>query len=181
MFIRSPPPFIQIRGLINMCSAPLDLFSMLELGGQQPSSAMVAMNQLSQQLAGGSGGGVWARGRRGAAGEGSGSAGAPSSSSSKKGSSSAPNPKRMFEEAQMVRRVKAYLGNMRVITDEDQLHRMSEQCEPPPPPPAQQASSSTAPVVLLSPSAASTPAAQQMHLATAAAAATQQSVSAQSL
>ena len=31
-----------------MCSAPLDLFSMLELGGQtQPSNAMVAMNQLT--------------------------------------------------------------------------------------------------------------------------------------
>ena len=39
---------LQVRGLTNMCSAPLDLFSMLELGGQtQPSNAMVAMNQLT--------------------------------------------------------------------------------------------------------------------------------------
>ena len=38
----------EVRGLTNMCSAPLDLFSMLELGGQtQPSNAMVAMNQLT--------------------------------------------------------------------------------------------------------------------------------------
>merc|ERR1719410_3122524 len=42
-----------------------------------------------------------------------------------------PNPKRMFEEAQMVRRVKAYLKNMKVITDEDKLHAMSLECEPP--------------------------------------------------
>ena len=35
----------------------------------------------------------------------------------------------MFEEAQMVRRVKAYLNNMKVITDEDDLHRLSLQCE----------------------------------------------------
>jgi Rap guanine nucleotide exchange factor 2 len=31
----------------------------------------------------------------------------------------------------MVRRVKAYLNNMKVITDEDQLHQMSMECEPP--------------------------------------------------
>jgi len=42
-----------------------------------------------------------------------------------------PNPKRMFEEAQMVRRVKAYLKNMKVITDEEKLHAMSLECEPP--------------------------------------------------
>ena len=39
----------------------------------------------------------------------------------------------------MVRRVKAYLKSMKVITDEDQLHRMSQEAEPPsggiPPPP----------------------------------------------
>merc|ERR1719436_2010631 len=50
-----------------------------------------------------------------------------------------PNPKRMFEEAQMVRRVKAYLKSMKVITNEEELHKMSMECEPPlgglPPPP----------------------------------------------
>ena len=43
-------------------------------------------------------------------------------------------------QAQMVRRVKAYLKCMRVITDEEELHKMSMECEPPqggfPPPPA---------------------------------------------
>ena len=64
---------VQVRTLTNMCSVPLDLFSMLELGGQQPSSAMVSMNQLTtgQHLAN-------RRGRKKTAG--------------------IPNPKRMFEE-----------------------------------------------------------------------------------
>ena len=31
----------------------------------------------------------------------------------------------------MVRRVKAYLKSMKVITDEDILHKMSLECEPP--------------------------------------------------
>ena len=45
-------------------------------------------------------------------------------------------------QAQMVRRVKAYLKSMKVITDEEELHRMSLEVEPPsgglppPPPPA---------------------------------------------
>ena len=65
----------EVRSLINMCSAPLDLFSMLELGGQQPSNAMVAMNQLTtggQNLA--------TVNRR------------------RKKPQGVPNPKRMFEE-----------------------------------------------------------------------------------
>ena len=31
----------------------------------------------------------------------------------------------------MVRRVKAYLKSMKVITDEEELHRMSQEVEPP--------------------------------------------------
>ena len=31
----------------------------------------------------------------------------------------------------MVRRVKAYLNNMKIITDEERLHQMSLECEPP--------------------------------------------------
>ena len=85
-----------------MCSAPLDLFSMLELGGQtQPSNAMVAMNQLT------------------AAGHGGQYLAAVNRNRMRKKASGMPNPKRMFEEAQMVRRVKAYLNNMNIITDED--------------------------------------------------------------
>lgn len=99
----------EVRSLTNMCSAPLDLFSMLELGGQQPSNAMVAMNQLT---AGGQYLATVNRNRR-------------------KKASGLPNPKRMFEEAQMVRRVKAYLNNMKIIFDEDKLHSMSLECEPP--------------------------------------------------
>ena len=34
-------------------------------------------------------------------------------------------------QAQMVRRVKAYLKSIKVITDEDALHKMSLECEPP--------------------------------------------------
>lgn len=48
----------------------------------------------------------------------------------RKKSTAAPNPKKMFEEAQMVRRVKAYLANMKVITDEERLHGLSVDCEP---------------------------------------------------
>lgn len=48
----------------------------------------------------------------------------------RKKSAAAPNPKKMFEEAQMVRRVKAYLNNIKVITDEDKLHELSLECEP---------------------------------------------------
>ena len=66
----------EVRSLINMCSAPLDLFSMLELGGQQPSNAMVAMNQLTT---GGQNLTMVKRGRR-------------------KKPTGVPNPKRMFEE-----------------------------------------------------------------------------------
>lgn len=47
----------------------------------------------------------------------------------RKKSAAAPNPKKMFEEAQMVRRVKAYLNNIKVITDEDNLHQLSLECE----------------------------------------------------
>lgn len=35
----------------------------------------------------------------------------------------------MFEESQMVRRVKAYLNNLQVVTDEAKLHEMSFECE----------------------------------------------------
>ena len=37
----------------------------------------------------------------------------------------------LFFQAQMVRRVKAYLKSIKVIVDEDELHKMSVECEPP--------------------------------------------------
>ncbi|XP_063217155.1 rap guanine nucleotide exchange factor 6-like [Bacillus rossius redtenbacheri] len=102
----------EVRALTNMCSSPYDLLTMLELGGQPPSSAMKALNH---QLTTGTGPG----GNQGAA-----------TVKRRKKSTAQPNPKKMFEEAQMVRRVKAYLNNMRVIDDEDRLHDLSLACEP---------------------------------------------------
>jgi len=126
----------EVRTLTNMCSSPYDLLTMLERGGQPPSSAMVALNQMTT---GNQGefliliftvsdlvfkyciytihchdfiGGQTATVKR------------------RKKSTAAPNPKKMFEEAQMVRRVKAYLANMKVITDEERLHQLSVDCEP---------------------------------------------------
>ncbi|CAD6226767.1 GSCOCG00005902001-RA-CDS [Cotesia congregata] len=98
----------EVRALTNMCSSPYDLLTMLERGGQPPSSAMVALNQMTT----GNQGGQTATVKR------------------RKKSAAAPNPKKMFEEAQMVRRVKAYLANMKVITDEERLHGLSVDCEP---------------------------------------------------
>ncbi|KAF4533090.1 hypothetical protein B566_EDAN003810 [Ephemera danica] len=95
-----------VRTLGSMCSSPYDLLTMLELGGQPPSNAMVALNQMNAgpQL--------------------------PATVKRRKKSTATPNPKKMFEEAQMVRRVKAYLNQMKVMTDEEQLHKLSLECEP---------------------------------------------------
>ena len=79
MHVKSADPrvtaYCQVRTLTNMCSVPLDLFSMLELGGQQPSSAMISMNQLT------TGHHLASRTRHG-----------------RKKTTGIPNPKRMFEE-----------------------------------------------------------------------------------
>lgn len=37
----------EVRSLSNMCSSPYDLLTMLELGGQPASNAMVALNQMT--------------------------------------------------------------------------------------------------------------------------------------
>ncbi|KAK2568320.1 Rap guanine nucleotide exchange factor 2 [Acropora cervicornis] len=49
------------------------------------------------------------------------------------------NPKKMYEESMMSRRVKQYLSGLTVIQDEEKLREMSHACEPP------QGSSSSAP------------------------------------
>lgn len=102
----------EVRTLTNMCSSAYDLLTMLERGGQPPSSAMVALNQLT------TGNQVTF------------TTGQTATVKRRKKSAAAPNPKKMFEEAQMVRRVKAYLANMKVITDEEKLHHLSVDCEP---------------------------------------------------
>ncbi|XP_035917536.1 rap guanine nucleotide exchange factor 6 isoform X2 [Anopheles stephensi] len=117
----------EIRTLLHMCNSPYDILTMLEYKCQPPSSAMLALNQMS--VPSGSGNLMLAP-----------PAPPPPTSlpaafmhsqtvKRRKKSTAAPNPKKMFEEAQMVRRVKAYLNNMKVITDEDELHRLSLECE----------------------------------------------------
>ncbi|KAK9885869.1 hypothetical protein WA026_013744 [Henosepilachna vigintioctopunctata] len=101
----------EVRSLSNMCSSPYDLLTMLELGGQPASNAMITLNtelttSNSQHCQQGQ-----------------------TTVKRRKKSTAAPNPKKMFEESQMVRRVKAYLNNLKVITDEDKLRDMSYECE----------------------------------------------------
>ncbi|GLV34005.1 PDZ domain-containing guanine nucleotide exchange factor [Carabus blaptoides fortunei] len=96
----------EVRSLSNMCSSPYDLLTMLELGGQPTSNAMIALNQMTT-----------ASSQPHAQGQ--------ATVKRRKKSAQAPNPKKMFEEAQMVRRVKAYLNNLQVVSDETRLHEMS--------------------------------------------------------
>merc|ERR1719154_1058004 len=49
----------------------------------------------------------------------------------KGGVRNAPDPRRMYQEALMVRKVKAYLAHVNIITDEEVLHRTSVEEEPP--------------------------------------------------
>ncbi|TRY80967.1 hypothetical protein TCAL_12515 [Tigriopus californicus] len=96
----------KIRDLSNMCSTPLDVTSMLDKQGSQLGTALG--NMVPAQ-----GGATIKRGTRGK-------------------SKEALNAKKMYEEAQMVRRVKAYLTKMPVIRDEERLHQLSVEVEPPP-------------------------------------------------
>ncbi|XP_055593445.1 rap guanine nucleotide exchange factor 2 isoform X2 [Uranotaenia lowii] len=106
----------EVRTLLQMCNSPYDILTMLELKCQPPSSAMVALNQMAVPSSGNL------------------MMPPPQAIHSqtvkrRKKSTAAPNQKKMFEEAQMVRRVKAYLNNMNVTTDEDELHKLSLECE----------------------------------------------------
>lgn len=131
----------EVRTLTQMCSSTYDFVTMLELRGQPPSSAMLALNQMSilQSIVGGGsgggsgnssgsggGGGQTTSHMQGSGGGGGGVGGGSGSSSShlmaqsstttvkrRKKSAATPNPKKMFEEAQMVRRVKAFLNKVR--------------------------------------------------------------------
>lgn len=75
----------EVRNLTNMCSSPYDLLTMLELGGQPTSNAMVALNQLTTGVSGGVHQGGAATVKR------------------RKKSAAAPNPKKMFEEVSITR------------------------------------------------------------------------------
>ncbi|KAG7176473.1 Rap guanine nucleotide exchange factor 2-like [Homarus americanus] len=85
--------------------SPIDLFTIQDAGGQPPSSALISLNQMA------GGGHQIATVKR------------------RKKSTAAPDKKKMYEEAQMVRRVKAYLSRMNIITDEERLRNMSYECE----------------------------------------------------
>lgn len=45
--------------------------------------------------------------------------------------SAVPNARKMYDEAQMTRRVKSYLSNLPNNRDEEKLAELSNQCEPP--------------------------------------------------
>lgn len=109
----------EVRLLSHMCSSPYDLLAILELKGQSPSNAMFSLNQMSSSQGAGNQGPTLIAANAGNA-----------TIKRRKKSTAAPNPKKMFEEAQMVRRVKAYLNNLKIINDEDILHKFSLECEP---------------------------------------------------
>lgn len=136
----------EVRTLSQMCSSTYDFVAMLELRGQPPSSAMLALNQMSilQSIVGGqqSSQGNQSGGGSGQSGSSQGNQhNTPSGNhhlmmtsstttvKRRKKSAATSNYKKMFEEAQMVRRVKAFLNKIHVVSDEDQLHRMSVECE----------------------------------------------------
>lgn len=105
----------EIRGLMNMCSANLDIFTLMEArqGAEACSQAMKTMNNMTTTMK---------RHQTGSA----------TNANAKGKGREHLNPRRMHEEAQMVRRVKAYLSQRPVIADELQLQQLSLKCEPDP-------------------------------------------------
>ncbi|CAO1435214.1 unnamed protein product [Diamesa hyperborea] len=111
----------EVRSLMDMCSSPTpynteNILTMLEIKSN-PSVAKAALNQITSTI-----GNTLAANniiQHGSA-----------TVKRRKKSTATPNPKKMFEEAQMVRRVKSYINNIQIIKDEDRLHQMSLECEP---------------------------------------------------
>ena len=100
----------EIRGLMNMCSANLDIFTIIEARSKEElASTFATLNPKQAQTM-----------KR------------PSHADRRGKSRETLNPRRMHEEAQMVRRVKAYLVQRSVIHDEEELLQMSYKCEPDP-------------------------------------------------
>ena len=99
----------EIRGLMNMCSANLDIFTIIEARSKEElASTFATLNPKQAQTM-------------------------KRPSADRRGKSRETlNPRRMHEEAQMVRRVKAYLVQRIVIQDEEELLQMSYKCEPDP-------------------------------------------------
>lgn len=109
----------EVRSLMDMCSSPTpymeNILSMLDIKNQ-PNAAMLALNQITTTIGNTLAANIIQHGS--------------ATVKRRKKSAQAPNPKKMFEEAQMVRRVKAYLNNIQIIKDEEKLHMMSLECEP---------------------------------------------------
>lgn len=111
----------EVRSLMDMCSSPTPyntehILTMMEMKSN-PSVAKAALNQITSTI-----GNTLAANniiQHGSA-----------TVKRRKKSTATPNPKKMFEEAQMVRRVKSYINNIQIIKDEDRLHLMSLECEP---------------------------------------------------
>ena len=98
----------EIRELMSMCSANLDIFTIIEARSKEElASTFATLNPKTAQT----------MKRPGA---------------DRRKTRETLNPKKMHEDAQMVRRVKAYLSQRSVIQDEDELLQMSYKCEPDP-------------------------------------------------
>ena len=117
----------EIRLLSNMCSAPLDLFSMLEQSGSEFSDPMRTLNPSHYNQKKQQNHPHFVTMKRGASGPASAAAAAAAGLKRPKDGL---NARKMYEEAQMVRRVKAYINKMPVIFDENQLQALSNKCEP---------------------------------------------------
>lgn len=109
----------EVRTLMDMCSSPTpymdNIFSMLDIKSQ-PNAAMSAFNQITTTIGHTITSNIINHGS--------------ATVKRRKKSAATPNPKKMFEEAQMVRKVKAYLNSIQIIKDEEKLHVMSLECEP---------------------------------------------------
>lgn len=109
----------EVRSLMDMCSSPTPytetFFNMLDIKSQ-PNAAMSALNQITTSIGHTLAANIIQHGS--------------ATVKRRKKSAAQPNPKKMFEEAQMVRKVKAYLNNIQIIKDEEKLHVMSLECEP---------------------------------------------------
>lgn len=109
----------EVRSLMDMCSSPTpymeSILNMLDIKSQ-PNAAMSALNQITTTIGHTLAANIIQHGS--------------ATVKRRKKSAAQPNPKKMFEEAQMVRKVKAYLNNIQIIKDEEKLHVMSLECEP---------------------------------------------------
>lgn len=109
----------EVRSLMDMCSSPTpytdSILNILDVKSQ-PNAAMSALNQITTTIGHTLAANIIQHGS--------------ATVKRRKKSAAAPNPKKMFEEAQMVRKVKAYLNHIDIIKDEEKLHLMSLECEP---------------------------------------------------